>query len=304
MESRRIIAAALVAAALVLASCGNTSSDDGGAEDPGGGRAPVAAIEESSGEMAAPVGEGEAIVASAVGTDVPADMKVIREGRVELRVDPATFEQASSRIRAIAVDLGGYLSSGETYLEEIDGVEYTVGWMTMRIPADRFDEALTMVDGVGERLSLSMSSQDVTEEYVDLESRLRYWKSQEDFYTRLMEEATGIDDLVTIQTRMEEVMLSIEQIEGQLRYLDDRTDLSTLTVSLTEIPDGNPGDVIGEAIDRAGTVAVATIAGLIVAGAFLLPFALLAGLGLLIWLAIRSVRRRRRRDRESAPSEE
>ena len=156
-----------------------------------------------------------------------------------------TFGQISSQLRSIAADLGGYITAGETYLQEIDDVDYTVGWLTMRIPEDRFDDALNRVDGLGERLSLNVSSQDVTEEYVDLEGRLRYWRSQEEFYQRLMNEATEIDDLVTIQTRMQDVLLNIEQIEGRLRYLDSRTSFSTLTVGLTEVPgidaDRRPG---------------------------------------------------------------
>ncbi len=302
---RRILAAALMVAALLLAACSSSSGD---IEDVAGtanyAEAPATTIA-MAGEDAKAASGGESvgnelIAATPIGTDVPVGLKVIRDGRIDLRVDPGTFDQVSSQLRSIATDLGGYITSGETYLQEIDGVDYTVGWMTMRIPEDRFDDALARVDGIGERLSLNVSSQDVTEEYVDLEGRLRYWKSQEEFYTRLMSEATEIDDLVTIQTRMQDVMLNIEQTEGRLRYLDSRTDFSTLTVGLTEVPDtvttveqGETG-VIEASIDQAGTVLLATIGGLIVGAAFILPFALLAGLGLLLWVAVRSIRRRKK----------
>jgi len=155
------------------------------------------------------------------------------------------------------------------------------------------------VDGLGERLSLNVSSQDVTEEYIDLEGRLRYWKTQEEFYTRLMAEATEIEDLVTIQTRMQDVLLNIEQIEGRLRYLDSRTSFSTLTVGLTEVPGSTPIEepedpgVLEEALDQAGEVLLATIGGLIVGAAFALPFILLALVGFGLWMAVRSIRRRK-----------
>jgi hypothetical protein len=168
----------------------------------------------------------------------------------------------------------------------------------MRIPEDRFDDALNRVDGLGERLSLNVSSQDVTEEYVDLEGRLRYWRSQEEFYTRLMDEATEIDDLVTIQTRMQDVLLNIEQIEGRLRYLDSRTSFSTLTVGMTEVPGSTPIEdpddpgILEEAIEQAGSVLLATIGGLIVGAAFVLPIALVALVGFGLWRAVSATRRR------------
>lgn len=302
MEKARIATVALLAAVLLLGACSGNSDDATGiagsdaTEQTG---TTIAMASEDAGAIALEAERKGAVAAVPIGTDTPVGLKVIRDGRVDLRVAPGTFEQISSQLRSIAVDLGGYITAGETHLQEIDGVDYTVGWLTMRIPEDRFDDALDRVDGLGERLSLNVSSQDVTEEYVDLEGRLRYWKTQEEFYTRLMAEATAIDDLVTIQTRMQDVLLNIEQIEGRLRYLDSRTSFSTLTVGLTEVPGtipiAEPDDpgVIDEAIDQAGAVLLATIGGLIVGAAFVLPFALLAAVGFLLWLAIRSVHRRK-----------
>lgn len=313
MGKSRMVAAILVVAALLLAACSSASDTVGENESldyatTGAPETTVAAAEELKAVSGGEAEDSVFIAASPIGTDVPPGLKVIRDGRVDLRVDPGTFEQVSSQLRSVARDLGGYITAGETHLEEVDGVDYTVGWMTMRIPQDRFDDALDRVTGFGERLSLNVSSQDVTEEYVDLEGRLRYWKTQEEFYTRLMAEATEIEDLVTIQTRMQDVLLNIEQIEGRLRYLDSRADFSTLTVGLTEVPGTTPMDepddpgVIERSIDQAGTVLLATIGGLIVGAAFVLPFALLAAIGLALWLVIRSALRRKK-DR-SRPSNE
>ena len=311
MGKSRTVAAILVVAALLLAACSGSSETVGEDESLAYDQAEAPATTMAMAEEMKAVEGGDAngalfVAAAPIGTDVPPGLKVIRDGRVDLRVDPGTFEQISSQLRSIAQDLGGYITAGETYLQEIDGVDYTVGWMTIRIPEDRFDDALSRVDGLGERLSLNVSSQDVTEEYVDLEGRLRYWKTQEEFYTRLMAEATEIEDLVTIQTRMQDVLLNIEQIEGRLRYLDSRTDFSTLTVGLTEVPGTTPVEepddpgVLEQAIDQAGTVLLATIGGLIVGAAFVLPFALLAAVAFALWMAIRSVRRRKRVPDESS----
>ena len=293
----RIVTAALLAAVLLLAAC--SGSDDAANEITTAAYATEETIAASGGEAM----DGELAnepgvkAAPAIGTHLPDGLKVIRDGRVDIRVEVGAFGQASSQLRSIAADLGGYITAGETHLQRIDDVNYTVGWLTMRIPEDRFDDALNRVDGLGERLSLNVSSQDVTEEYVDLEGRLRYWRSQEEFYQRLMNEATEIDDLVTIQTRMQDVLLNIEQIEGRLRYLDSRTSFSTLTIGLTEVPGSNPIDdpddpgILESAIDQAGEVLLATIGGLIVGAAFVLPIALLALVGFGLWRAVVSVRR-------------
>jgi len=297
MGKIRIVTAALLAAVLLLAAC--SGSDDTAVEMMTTAAATEETIAASGGEaMDAEVAiEPGVRVSPAIGTELPDELKVIRDGRVDIRVEVGTFGQVSSQLRSIATDLGGYITAGETHLQQIDDVNYTVGWLTMRIPEDRFDDALNRVDGLGERLSLNVSSQDVTEEYVDLEGRLRYWRSQEEFYQRLMNEATEIDDLVTIQTRMQDVLLNIEQIEGRLRYLDSRTSFSTLTVGLTEVPGSTPTEdpddpgILETAIDQAGEVLLATIGGLIVGAAFVFPIALLALVGFGLWRAVVATRR-------------
>lgn len=209
------------------------------------------------------------------------DAKIIRDGSIDLRIEPGTFGTSSSQLRQIAADLGGYVASGESRIEELEDGRYAVGWFTIRIPSDRFEDAVDRVEVLGERVSASLSSQDVTEEYVDLEGRLSYWREQEAFYSRLMEEATTIEDLVTLQTRMQDVLLNIEQIEGRLRYLDSRTNFATLTVGLTEVPSetepvepSEPGP-IEEAFDQAGEVLLATVGFIIVASAVAIPIGIL-----------------------------
>ena len=121
---------------------------------------------------------------------------------------------------------------------------------------------------------------------------MNYWEQQEAFYTKLLNEAESIEDLVVVQTRMQEVLLNIEEIEGRLRYLEGRTAFATLTVGLTEVPDEiapvvvddpEPGP-IAEAFDQAGELLIATVAFLIVASAVVIPLGILAAI---IWLIFR-----------------
>ena len=276
----------VIVMSLVIAAC---SSDDAGTESVD--EVALTAIEGGSTEVEAPSAGGGDGAYRAVTEDGVVifeesvssfDAKVIRDGSVDLRLAPGSFGVSSAQIRQIAADLGGYVASGESRVEQFDDERYASGWFTIRIPSDRFDDAVERVEALGERVSASLSSQDVTEEYVDLEGRLNYWREQEAFYARLMQEATTIEELVTVQTRMQDVLLNIEQIEGRLRYLDSRTDFETLTVGLTEVPDTTVAALvpaedgpIAEAFDQAGEVLLATVGFIIVAAAVAIPLAIL-----------------------------
>lgn len=310
-----------VLAALVVGACTNAISDPADEATLG---EDAQMVEEASGRALAAAetiddgGEGEAgFVADEVAADEfaaeaqaittddalrpvpPSGLHVIRDGRIDVRIEPGSFAESAAGVRTIAEDLGGYVSSGESHIQTLDERDYTVGWFTIRIPVERFDEGMARVEDLGERLDLEVSSQDVSEEYVDLEGRLSYWRNQEAFYARLMEEATTIDELVTIQTRMQDVLLNIEEIEGRLRYLDARTEYATLTVGITEMPGplpvidppAPPGIVAG-AIEQAGAVLLGTVGFLIVGAAFLIPVGIVAGAGYGVVRAFRSTRTR------------
>ncbi len=297
----------LVVTAMTVAAC--SGSDDAGPVEPTTGP-DIGSKEYDSGEsgqaLSPGVGgddavgvEGQVARFAADGSIVfqnigptAIDAKVIRDGRIDVRIDEGSFDAKGAELRAIAAEFGGYVASGESHVEEHGDNRYAVGWFTLKVPSDRFEDAVDRVERLGARVSSSLSSQDVTEEYVDLEGRLNYWEQQEAFYTNLLTRAETIEDLVTIQSRMQDVLLNIEQIEGRLRYLDGRTAFATLTVGLTEVPDAvapivpdntEPGP-IAEAFEQAGEVLLATVAFLIVATAVIIPLGILA---IVIWLIIR-----------------
>lgn len=293
------VVVAVMAMAVVTAACtsandtvqeinGSLDGQEGATSSPAVAPSPDAGTSEleslEDGDTVRVIAEDGSIVFRATSPQV-FDAKIIRDGRLDLRVDPGSFGTSAEQVRVIATDLGGYVSSGETHIEAREDDRYAVGWYTMRIPSGRFDEAVGRVEQLGERVSASLSSQDVTEEYVDLEGRLNYWLQQEQFYSALMDEADTVNDMIALQTQMQEVLLTIEQIEGRMRYLDSRTDFATLTVGLTEVPGGpvsppvepvtsEPG-TIEAAFEQAGEVLLATVAFLIVAAAVAIPLGIL-----------------------------
>lgn len=279
--------------ALALSACSASSDDASPAQDTVGARGGEGADQAGAPETVDPA------LRTGLGDDTPAvvltqsqDIRVIRDGRIDLRIGPGDFGRASAQLRTIAADLGGYVSSGESHLEEIDDERYAVGWFTLRVPEPRFEDAMSKAGELGERVGLNVTSQEVSEEYVDLEGRLRYWKTQEAFYLQLMEDASSTQELVSLQAQMQPILLTIEEIEGRLRYLDSRTQFSTLTVGLTEAPVAVPVEmpqapgIIESALDQAGTVLLSMVAFLIVAAAFALPIAIVAAIGYGVWRAI------------------
>ena len=321
------VVVAVMAMAVVTAACtsaGDSSQKASATLDGGGESSPISVVSRSDvggGSVEAvedqPVSETDAVSTVAADGSVMFretssqvfDAKIIRDGRLDLRVEPGSFGANTERIRVIAADLGGYVASGETHIEELDEDSYAVGWYTMRIPSDRFDEAVGRVEQLGQRVSASLSSQDVTEEYVDLDGRLTYWRQQEAFYSNLMDEVTEVNQLIALQKQMQEVLLTIEQIEGRKRYLDSRTDFATLTVGLTELPGGPvvppvepvPADqgTIERAFEQAGEVLLATVAFIIVAAAVAIPMGILV---LMVYGALRVILATTRRREHPAES--
>jgi hypothetical protein len=137
----------------------------------------------------------------------------------------------------------------------------------------------------------------VTQDFVDLEARLRTWEMQESVLLGLMDQATSIDATLRIQRELQDVQFRIEQIKGELRVLEDRTSLSTIHLSMVET--GVPlvtadakdstrpslAEAWGKALDGLLGVAYATIVGL----GYLVP---LTALGLIVWFGYRRVSRR------------
>ncbi len=285
-----------VALALVLAACG----DDDAALTIAPAHAADAVLEDRAAlePESAVAGGFDAGEFEGTTVNLPADLKIIRQADLQIRVGEGEFDAAWARMRVIAADAGGYLSNASLGISEsLDGERYAYGTVTLRVPVERFDTVLDRLEGVGDRISLSVNSTDVSEEYFDLEARLRHWKSTEEFYLRLMDEAITVSELVQVQSELQQTQLEIERIEGRQRYLDDRTSFSTITVGITEAPDDLPppdddepgrfAKIWSDAFD----VMIEGFGFILVAAAGLLPFAAVAALALLIWWMVRRSRR-------------
>ena len=217
--------------------------------------------------------------------------KVIKTAQVSLTVRPGTFQQRFQQATVIAGSHGGFVASSGTSEGKLRS-----GSLLLRVPARDFESALGEIRRLGRVRSQSLSGEDVTGRIVDLQARLRNWEAQEAVLLRLMAKARTIEDSIVVQRQLQEVQLQIEQIKGQLGALEDQTEFSTISVSLSEAgfvpPKEEPkGLSFGRAWDLAVSGFVAVFAAVLVGLGYLVPILLLGAALAASVLAYRRMRR-------------
>jgi hypothetical protein len=138
----------------------------------------------------------------------------------------AVFEVKASlgQVDALARELGGFLA------------RRTDAAITIRVPSARFEEAVKRIEKIGDMLHRNVVAEDVTEEYHDLDVRLRSARAVQERLTQLLAKAVKVEDSVLIERELDRVTGEIERIEGRLKFLKDRAAYSTITVTFQAKP--------------------------------------------------------------------
>ncbi|TDK64994.1 DUF4349 domain-containing protein [Bacillus salipaludis] len=158
------------------------------------------------------------------------EKKVIYTADLELRVKK--FEQTVRRIEEKVEKYGGYIAESNVIKE---GKEQVSGSIRIRIPQKYFQSFLHDAEGQAvEVIQRNITGQDVTEEYVDLESRLNSKKVVEERLLSFMKKANKTEDLLKISADLASVQEEIETIEGKLKFLENQTAFSTVNIMLHE----------------------------------------------------------------------
>ena len=175
--------------------------------------------------------------ATGAGTRTPAqglpemDVRTIKSGSLNIEIKKGSFEENYRSITTIAESAGGYVSDSHT--GESDGAVNS-GTVTIRVPSGSFTGVMGELEKLGKVTSRSEQAQDVTEEYVDIESRLRHLRAQESVYLALMARAATIEESIAVQRELSVLQEQIEELTGRKNYLDNRIEFSTISVSLFE----------------------------------------------------------------------
>lgn len=159
------------------------------------------------------------------------DRMVIYTANLAIRVD--SYQDTLKLVQQQLASTNGYIVESTSYSTgEGDTLEGTI---TVRIPQDKFDSFLQSVEnGSTKVVDRSISGQDVTEEYVDLESRLKSKQVVEKRLMDFMEKAEKTEDLLKISADLAAVQEEIEQIKGRINYLNNKIDLATITIHVME----------------------------------------------------------------------
>lgn len=139
-----------------------------------------------------------------------------------------------AEINALANEMGGYVVSSNLYQSFTSfGMEVPEASIVIRVPSERLDEALAQIkEGVVEVVRENRSGQDVTNQYVDLQAQLRAKEAAEKKLLEIMDQAVRAEDVLAIYLQVQSVQTQIEQLKGQIKYLEESAALSSISVQL------------------------------------------------------------------------
>ena len=229
-----IIAGSIVLASTLLAGCGSSgSTKEYAVEAPAssmkaaGNTADYAVYEEAADMDMATAEAGEVAEQTAKNS-----RKLITTINIEAETED--FDKARSQVENKVGELGGYIENSRVY-NDSKSANYTI-----RIPADKADSFVELVEGNNNITSKSVDVEDVTLSYADTESRKKALRTEEERLLKILESAETVEDLITVESRLSDVRYQIESIESQLRTYDNKIDYTTVYLYLEEVEKFTP----------------------------------------------------------------
>ena len=232
---------------------------------------------------------------------------IIYTGEISLVVKDTI--KAQEDITQMVEAMEGYVSNSSSYA-------YGGGLMrinlTLRLPADRFNEVMADLRAMAMEVTQeNIGSQDVTQEYVDLESRLRALEAKADRLEELMKEAEDTEAVLAVYQELSQTEQEIEQTKGRMQYLERSAAMATITVSLTpdelsqpvEIAGWRPAGIAKQAIEALVSVFQWLLGALIWIVILIVPVVLFLGLVFYVLTRLLGVvfKRRRRNQKAASP---
>jgi hypothetical protein len=273
------------------AGCGATHTASSTSND-----APAAA----DGRVAAPAqtggGAGDApgqnAPAKAGPAQVPADQPVQRSiiytGTITLRVDDVPA--AAATIASLATGAGGFVGGDQRQLD----ADHSTATLTLRVPAEKFAGTLDAIGRDGQEKSRSISTDDVTATVIDLDARIKTQQASVDRMRDLLAKAQSITDVATVEAELSKREADLESMQAKQRNLADLTALSTITVTLLgkdAVAAKPPATGFVGGLQHGWHAFLGAVDGLLTVLGALLPFLVVVGIPLVVWLRLRRRRR-------------
>jgi hypothetical protein len=190
--------------------------------------APAATLDAKSSPAPSPYVE----TAISSGRNSLTEQQIIKSGRLDLEV--TKISEALDKISSLLAEVEGFISNSDIRTRD-DETQY--GTVTLRVPVKEFEKTVAGLKKIAKVVnSENISGVDVTEEFVDMEARLKNLRIEEGQYQEILKRAVKIEDILKVNEYLFNVRGEIEGIEGRIKYLSNLTDLATIEVSLSEEP--------------------------------------------------------------------
>jgi len=233
--------------------------------------------------------------------DPARDRKIIRNA--DLTIEVASTTETQQLISAVAESRGGFVVNSESkQRENVDPAKRSVDIkLVLRVPSNQFGSTVEEIKRLASNLpQVNLTGEDVTEEFIDLEARIKTQKALEAQFLEIMKDARKVQDALEVQRQLAEVRNDIEKTEGRKRFLENRAALSTITVNIqspTPIAVSSTGfrhtvrEAAAESLDIASGIVLFLVRFVIV----MIPIALFVflPLGLIILYLTRRLKRMR-----------
>lgn len=205
------------------------------------------------------------------GSTIP-DRMVVCTAYISLETDE--IKEVLNQVRRLAESSGGYVAGSSISSYGMG----TVAEITIRIPRDRFHDAVEEIEGYGKLLDSHTTSDDVTQQYIDLRARLENLKRQEESLRAILAIAKSVDEILSVQRELERVRGEIESLQGQVNYLEQTSAMSSITVRATKPPPPftAPGMDWSETLQTALTGLFAIVRGVVILTVSSLPLVAIA----------------------------
>lgn len=224
--------------------------------------------------------------------------KIIKTASIQLEVNKGEFEKKFFEIATLAEANNGFVSYSQSY-SDFEG-KLTSGMITIRVEQKNFNAVVNKIKLLGTIKSVQLGGTDVTQEYVDLESRLKNLQAQAQVLLDLMKKSTKVVDSIEVQRELSKVQGEVEVIKGRMNYIDNMVSFSTIDVSLAEpqaIIDSSEGGFLG-AVKRGARGALTVVRGMTTVLIVMSPILILIAIILIIiWQSLRARNRKRARQK-------
>ncbi|MFG2670090.1 DUF4349 domain-containing protein [Streptomyces sp. NBC_00341] len=282
-RTRIALAAGLLTAVLALSGCGGAGDDDSAKS--AGRRAAAPAQQDGAGSGTGGAEKGAGGSAAAKKPNPSAAAHVIRTASLSVEVKSAPEAAAAARVTAEAA--GGLVADEKT--EQVDATRAS-SHVVLRVPQGEYDSVLRELSGTGKLLSRTSTAKDVTDQVVDVDSRIASQRTSVARVRKLMDRADELSDVVSLEGELSNRQAALESMLAEQASLKDRTTLATITLNLSEpeprakaVADDEDGPGFLDALSGGWHVFVTVIKWLAMALGAAAPFLAVAAVVVVLW---------------------